>query len=235
MDLRKYREKIGFVRFHAIAFIALCIVFYAGYKFANVQNNNLQAEKRLLNKSLANLSDEFQKQQSELNMLKVELEIAQIANEQSQSNIKEGMNREQSLKEQISFYQRVMAPEMSQDGFVIEGVEVSPTLSENNYAIKLILLQYEDVKAVIKGTLKIRVHGSENGKVKSYDLTELLDEPKTSLAFAFKYFQVLETSITLPEGFSVSRFELSTDIYKYRKKRGSYSLTVSWSEAFSDV
>lgn len=234
MDLTKYREKLGFVRFYAVLLLVLCIMFFAGHEFANLEQDNLEAQNRLLNKSLKNLSAEYQKQQSELNMLKVELEIAQISNEQSQVNIKAGINREQSLKEQVSFYQRVLAPEMTQDGFVIERMEVAPTLSENNFKIKMVLLQHENIKAVIKGTLNIRVHGSENGKVESYDLTALQDAPKSSLDFAFKYFQVLETSITLPAGFTAEHFELSTDVYKYRKKRGSYSTVIQWSEAFSE-
>ncbi|MGB3724572.1 MAG: DUF6776 family protein [Glaciecola sp.] len=234
MNLRKYREKVGFVRFYVIALVSLCLMFYAGYEFAHIENDNLRAQNRLLNKSLTNLTGVHQKLQSELNMLKVELEIAQLANEQSQANIKVGINREQTLKEQISFYQRVLAPEMSQDGFVVERMEVVPTLSENNFALNLILLQHENIKAVIKGTINIRVFGSENGKAASYNIVDLQDEPKSSLDFAFKYFQVLATSITLPESFTPDRFEISTDIYKYRKKRGSYSTVIKWQDALSE-
>jgi len=234
LALLKYREKAGFVRFYAVLLLVLCIMFFAGHEFAKMKDDNLEAQNRLLNKSLQNLNKEYQKQQSELNMLKVELEIAQIANEQSQINIKSGINREQTLKEQVTFYQRVLAPEMTQDGFVVERMEVSPRLSNNNFAIKMVLLQHENIKAVIKGTLKVRVLGSENGKVKSYELSELQDEPKSSLDFAFKYFQVLETSITLPSGFTADRFELTTDVYKYRKKRGSYSTVIKWAEAYSE-
>lgn len=234
MDIRKYRNKIGFVRFYALALALMCGMFYAGYKFAHLENENVRAQNKLLNKSLSNLTDVHQKQQSELNMLKVELEIAQLANEQSQANIKQNIKTEQTLKEQISFYQRVLAPEKSQDGFVLERMEIVPTISKNNYAVKMILLQHENIKAVIKGTLSIRLFGSENGKVINYNIENMQDEPKTSLDFAFKYFQVVETSVTLPEGFTPERFEISTDIYKYRKKRGSYSTVIKWNDALSE-
>lgn len=234
MDLRKYRENLGFVRFYALALVILCLMFYGGYEFAHIENDNLKAQNRLLNKSLNNLTGVHQKLQSELNMMKVELEIAQLANEASQEDIKQSINREQDLKEQISFYQRVMAPEMSQDGFVVERIEVASTLSENNFSVKMILLQHENIKAVIKGTLTMRLFGSEGGKAVSYKVQDLQDSPKSSLEFAFKYFQVVETSVTLPPGFTPDRFEISTDIYKYRKKRGSYSTSVKWDEAYSE-
>lgn len=235
MDLRKYREKAGFVRYYLVFITIIVVVAYAGYEFAHVEKASLEADNRLLNKSLNNLSGEHQKLQSDYNILKVELEIAQLANEQSQVSIKDGINREQTLKEQISFYQRVLAPEMSQDGFVVERMEISPTVSENNYAVNMILLQHENIKAIVKGTLSIRVFGSQNGKAQSFDIQDLQDVPKSSLEFAFKYFQVVQTSITLPSDFTPDRFEINTDIYKYRKKRGSYSTTIKWQEAFSEA
>ena len=55
------------------------------------------------------------------------------------------------------------------------------------------------------------------------------------VAFAFKYFQVIETRVTLPDGFTPERFEISTDIYKYNKKRGNYSTAIKWQEAFTEA
>lgn len=235
LDLGPYRKKVGFFRFYLIVIIVLSAVFYLGYQVASARITKLETENAFLKNSVDNLSRENEKISSQYNVLKVELDIAQLANEQSQLGIKDGIIREQSLKEQVSFYQRVLAPELSQDGFTVERMEVSPTASENNYAIKMILLQDEDIKAVIKGELAITLHGSANGEPKSLNLVNIQDSPKTSLAFAFKYFQVIETRITLPEGFIPERFEFNTEIYKYRKRQGSYSNLISWSDAFSEI
>lgn len=235
MDLRKNRKKLGFIRFYTLLIVSAGLLFYAGFEFANMQNNQQHAQNRLLNKSLGNVSRENEKLQSQYNVLKVELEIAQLANERAQENNKEGINREQALKEQILFYQRVMAPEVTQDGFLVQRMEVTPSLSERNYVIKMILLQHENIKAVIKGELAIQVFGSADGKPAQFSIEALQDEPKASLAFGFKYFQVIETSITLPEGFLPERFEIDTDVYKYRKKRGSYSTAIKWQDAFTEA
>lgn len=235
MGLRKYRKKAGFVHYYLLVFLIFGISFYAGYEFAHVEKDSLEAKNRLINNSLNKLLGEHQTLQSQYNMLKVELEITQIANEQSQASIKDAINREQGLKEQISFYQRVLAPEESQDGFIVHRMEIIPTLSTNNFALKMILLQNENVKSFIKGTLNIRVFGSQNEKPVSYKIESLLDDPNSSLDFAFKYFQVVEARVTLPEGFTPDRFEINTDIYKNRKKRGAYSTVIKWQEALSEA
>lgn len=234
MDYKKYKQKVGFVRFYLIILGLLCLLFYAGYRFANLENQHLRAQVESFSNSLANLTKEHQQLESDFNKIRVELEISQLANEQSQADLKQAFVRESQLKEQISFYQRVMAPESSQDGFVIEGMEINPTASENNYSVKMILLQKKNIKAVIKGELKITVFGSTDGKASNYNFVVLQDEPKSSLAFSFKYFQLLETTITLPEGFIAERFDIRTDIYRYRKKRGTYKTTISWQDAIAE-
>jgi hypothetical protein len=235
LDLPKYREKIGFVRFYALVLFVLGITFYGGFEFANLHKNNLLSENKLLNKSLNNLTKVNEKLQSQNNVLKVELEIATLSNDKSQETIKQSVNREQALKEQVGFYQRVMAPEMSQDGFVLERMEITPTISERNYALKMILLQHENIKAVVKGKLDIKVFGSENGKPKNFNMNSLQDAAAPPLDFAFKYFQVIESSLTLPEGFIPNRFEIKAAVYKYNKKRGDYSTIIKWEDAFAEL
>lgn len=234
MELQKYRKKIGFVRFYAMLIVALSLALYTGYEFANIQKRDLLAQINIANKSLRNLTKEHERLQSEYNVLIVELDIAQLSNERSQSTIKESINREQALKDQVSFYQRVVAPELTQDGFVVQRMEITPMVSKRNFSIKMILLQQENVKAVMKGSLRIQMFGSAKGKPVNFPITDLQDEPKTALAFAFKYFQVIETSVTLPEGFTPERLEINTAIYKYNKKQGNYSTTIKWQEALTE-
>lgn len=234
MNLPEIKQQLGFVRYYLLVIFLIVLVFYAGHEFANKRNHLLVAKVELLEQSVDNLILENQSINSQLNITKVELEVASIANEKAQESIKGFMRVESELREQISFYQKVMAPEMTQDGFVIENAEISRNASNNNYTIKLMMLQHQNIKAVIKGTLNISLFGSLSGKPTSYKINELLEEPEQSLEFSFKYFEVMDIRVTLPEGFEPERIEISTDVYKYRRKRGSYSTEVSWKEAFVD-
>jgi hypothetical protein len=127
-----------------------------------------------------------------------------------------------------------MAPELTQDGFVVESVEILATASTNNYAISIMMLQRENIKAIIKGTLNISLQGSQNTVPIKYDLKEILDDKTEKMSFSFKYFQVLELRVTLPEDFTPEQIEIKTDIYKYKRKRGSYTRTIEWEEALSE-
>jgi len=234
LNLVEIKQQLGFVRYYLVILLVLAGTFYAGYEFANKHNHVLSAKVDLLEQSIENLIQENQNINSQLNVKKVELEVASIANEKAQESIHENRSIERELRQQISFYQKVMAPEMTQDGFVIESAEISSTSSNNNYAIRLMMLQHENIKAVIKGTLKVTVFGSLEGKPISYNINTLQDDQERKLDFSFKYFEVLEVRITLPEGFEPERLMISTDIYKYRRKRGSYQTEINWEKALVD-
>ena len=234
MKLSELRSQLGFVRYYlAVAFVLAC-VFYAGHEYADKKNHLLSAKIDVMQSSIDNLKLENQTLNSELNIKKVELEVASIANEQAQLSYKEFMRKDAELREQVSFYQKVMAPELSQDGFVVESVEILSTASANNYAISVMMLQRENIKSIIKGTLNISLQGSQNTVPIKYNLKELLDEKSKNMAFSFKYFQVLELRVTLPEDFIPEQIEIKTDIYKFKRKRGSYTRTIAWKEAFSE-
>ncbi|MDT0595498.1 DUF6776 family protein [Glaciecola petra] len=233
MNIKKQRDKLGFVGFYLTGLVVLVVFFIAGFWFADSLERATIEENKALKRSLANLRQAHQEAVSQLNTTQVELEVSQLTNEQTNNELSRRIENEQSLKEKISFYQRVLAPETTQDGFVVQRTEVVPTASENNYLVKMILLQHEDIKAVIRGQLDIVVSGSQDGRVSSINLSELENYSESALEFAFKYFQVLEINLTLPTNFKPEALEISTDVYKYKRKRGSYSTKITWSEAFS--
>jgi len=234
LKLSELRSQLGFVSYYlAVAFVLAC-VFYAGHEYADKNNHLLSAKIAMMQSSINNLKLENQSLNSQLNVKKVELEVASIAHEQAQLSYKEFIRKDAELREQISFYQKVMAPELTQDGFVVESVEIFSTASTNNYAISVMMLQRENIKTIIKGTLDITLQGSQNTAPVKYDLKELLDDKSENMAFSFKYFQVLELRVTLPEGFIPEQIEIETEIYKYKRKRGSYAQTIPWKEAFSE-
>lgn len=234
LKLKELRGQLGFLRFYLVAIFILSCIFYAGYEFAAKRHHLLSAELDVMQSSIDNLTDDNQSLNSELNVKKVELEVASIANEQAQISFKEFMLKEAELQEQISFYQKVMAPELTQDGFVVESVEVVPRASINNYVIKVMMLQRENIKAIIKGTLRVTLRGSQNQVPMKYNVKTVLDDKEQKLSFSFKYFQVLELRVTLPVDFIPEQIEINTDVYKFKRKRGSYKRSIEWAEAYSE-
>jgi hypothetical protein len=230
LKLSELRDQLGFVKFYLAVIFVLACLLYAGHEFADRKNHLLNSKIDVLLTSNENLAKENQALNSELNVKKVELEVASIANEQAQQSYKDLMAKNAELREQVSFYQKVMAPELSQEGFVVESVEVLSTASKDNYVMSIMMLQRENIKSIIKGTLKVTLHGSQNTVPIKYDLKKLLDDQEEKMAFSFKYFQVLNLQFTLPEDFIPEQIEIKTDIYKFKRKRGSYARTVQWLE-----
>lgn len=228
-------QSLGFMKFYALIFAVLGITFYLGYVLASWHIGSQDKEMKVMQQSMKNLASENQSLNSRINAMQIALDVANLSKQQNQVAMQEALSRESALKEQIGFYQRVMAPELTQDGFVVERMEIVKTPSNNNYAVSMILLQHEDIKATIKGDLEITITGSLRGSPQSFDLRVLQDEPKTPLKYGFRYFQVINTTITLPDNFAPQGFEISTDVYKYNRKRGRYNTSIDWREAFIEV
>jgi hypothetical protein len=233
LNLKELRQQSGFVKFYGGIALIVAVAFYGGYQYADKQNRSLSSQITVLESSLDNLVKENQALNSELNVKKVELEVASIANEQALIEQKEALVREDILKEKVSFYQKVMAPELTQDGFMIDSVEIVPTQSTNNFALNVMMVQRENIKSVIKGTFEISLLGSQNGVPQSYNLSSLLDNKEQKLNYSFRYFQVLEARVTLPEGFIPEKLNFKTDVYKYKKRRGSYEKNIAWNDALN--
>ena len=83
MKVKDLKQELGFVRFYGTVLIVIAISIYAGYEYADKRNNLLSEEIKVLKSSLDNLRSENQDLNSQLNVKKVELEVASIANEQA--------------------------------------------------------------------------------------------------------------------------------------------------------
>ena len=230
------KNKYGYLKFYALVFAALAFAFYAGLRFSEFQYTRLEQRIELLSNSMQSLHRENNEIAAQLNVKQVELEIASITNEQLRQSMQESVTTENELRQQISFYQKVMAPEMSQDGFFIENIEINATPSENNFAMNMMLLQHQNIKSTITGTLRINLVGSEKGKPRTVSLNSLFDNDQQQLRFSFKYFQIISTRFSLPADFVPEKITISTDVYKFKRKRGSYQRTFPWQvESFDNT
>ena len=124
-----------------------------------------------------------------------------------------------------------MAPEKTDEGFAIEGVEVFK-LSDNTYQLRLVLLQSKQQKAVINGSLDIAVVGQRNGEVitlKSGESSLLAEDIK----YRFRFFQAVNVTLTIEEDINPETISFSTTVYQYKTRKGNYEISVPWSEALS--
>ena len=209
--------------------MVIAATLYAGFFWGNAHYTQQQMTVSIHEKSIHNLKIENEQLTKNLNILGVELEVARLTEQQHYVEIGKSIDAQKDLRTQLAFYQQVMAPELKEQGFVIEGFNLESALSDNAYRFELVLMQQNKTKNILKGNLKVTLIGSENGNAKQYTLDSMLSGPEQkSLTFSFKYFQVIDGEIKLPEGFQPEQVSVHADIFQFKRKKGKLTTVFDW-------
>ena len=168
--------------------------------------------------------------------------VAELAKEQYNLTIERETVREMNdavlrlqselLEKQLAlrFYQKIMAPEFTTNGVNIEKVVIEVGVSARHFRFEVLLAQLEKRKRYIKGTLKLRLIGSESGKPVSLNLMTLTDVKK-DLAVNFRYFQHLKNDFLLPHNFIPEKLEVTIKMPRKKGQRvGNMTKQYSWNE-----
>jgi hypothetical protein len=207
----------------------IAAILYMGFFWGNAHYAQQQMTVSTHEKSIHNLKVENEQLTKNLNVLGVELEVARLTQQQHFVEIGKTIDVEKDLRTQLAFYQQVMAPELNEQGFLIDGFNIESALSENSYRFELVLMQQNKTKNTLKGNLKVTLLGSEAGKAKQYSIdTMLSDQEQKSLTFSFKYFQVVDGEIKLPEGFQPEQVSVHADIFQFKRKKGELTTVFDW-------
>lgn len=222
------KKRYGAFKFYLISLSALGFALYLGYVLGNDLSQAQQTEINTLNQTVENINAENNQLTKNLNILGVELEVQRLASQQAQTTIEEAMLDQAKLRKELAFYQKVMAPELKQDGFVIEAFNVAKAVSDNVYTFDLVLMQQDKIKTNIKGNLDVIIRGSQSGQVKELRLLDLMPQDSKPLVFSFKYFQVIEGQFELPVGFQAESIQVSSEVYQFKRKRGNLEASFDW-------
>tara|TARA_A200000113_G_scaffold160897_1_gene145609 strand:- start:3503 stop:4210 length:708 start_codon:yes stop_codon:yes gene_type:complete len=202
-----------------------------GYKIARMIDEGDSKKVQAQRETIAILSQENNVLTTKVNQLEVAVELASLESEKIVNTLREQKKEIEAQQELISFYERVMAPEKTEDGFAIEGVEVFK-LSDTTYQLRLVLLQSKQQKAVINGNLTIAVVGQRNGEpvtLKSGESNLLAEDVK----YRFRFFQAVNVTLTIDSDIDVESVQFATTVYQYKTRKGTHEMSVPWSEALS--
>ncbi len=234
MKLAELQKNVGGYRFSLLLITIMLAMVFFGYQLAGYQHKQntlayenatttaqmLKAENDILNLRVSRLEVE----------LALEKNVTSAAHQQRQ----EAISTVRRLEEQLAFYQNVMAPELTQDGFLVDGLQVVAAASERFYRLSLVLLQQRQNKAIVKGDLFIRIKGSQDGKPAVIEPGQPQFLPEGPVVYRFKYFQTVNVSFQLPENFVPEFIEFASEVYQYTTKRGDYMRRFPWSQVFDE-
>ncbi len=211
----------------------MAMFFYLGKSHQSLQLDHLKLEREtlisLINE-LENLNHKLVQKNAHLEgASKIERDAYQLANQ-------ELVRLQQELlaqKEELVFYRGIVSPKDAALAVNLQSFEVRKKNSQNQYSYKMILTKSGKSTKKIYGGADIVIRGENAGSVSELDLTDLrLENPGKDTKFAFRYFQVFEGDIALPEGFKP--FEVEIGIKPTTKKVKSFSETISWTRVLSE-
>lgn len=230
MNLHDIHRKFGTSGLVVSVLLGLLMMLFFGYQLAlfNMKQSSLRADAQ--RETLDAIKNENNALRETLNQRTAALELAKMDIEQTEDVVRALEQEMVGLRNQLGFYQRVMAPEMTQDGFFVDGVAVSPTVEADHFRLQFVLLQQRNNKAVIKGDLLISVTGFLDGEphtIKAGQGEFLSEGP---IVYRFKFFQNVDVGFTLPDNFTPTSLNFATTVYQYTTRRGYYEKTLLWQD-----
>lgn len=231
MTTDQLKEVLGNYKWTLLVALIMFAMVGFGYKLARIIDEGDSKKVQAQQETIAILSEENHALTTKVNQLEVAMELATLETESITNTLGEQKKELEAQQELLSFYERVVAPEKTDEGFAIEGVEIFK-LSDNTYQLRLVLLQSKQQKAVINGSLDIAVVGQRNGEaitLKSGESSLLAEDIK----YRFRFFQAVNVTLTIEEDINPESISFSTTVYQYKTRKGNYEISVPWNEALS--
>lgn len=167
--------------------------------------------------------------QQRVTTLQMSDRISRQANRELQQTLAEREEEVAGLRADVAFYERLVGSTGQRKGLSVHDVELRRD-SDGSWRYTAMLTQNLNRGAVSKGGLTLSVEGTRNGKLTRLAWADLLQNPNAPpQRFEFRYFERLEGSLVLPQGFVPGRViaQIKAD------RGGTAKQAFPWAEATS--
>jgi hypothetical protein len=221
----------------ALASTLLAVVAgWIGYGFGQRSAGHYaaaEAEKRAV------MQDQVEKLEfnnKRLNAQVGELEMARRLDRDAYGQIEATLGDLQSQlarqSDDLAFYRSIVSPADGIQGLRIQRFEVLPGEEPRQVQLKLTLVQAMRHESIVAGLAQITLVGVKGDAPARFSVGDLLGKPRAELPFSFRYFQTIEQTVVLPEGFE----PFETDVRVHSSKlRAPVQQTFAWKVAGQPV
>ena len=211
----------------------MVVIFYLGEGYQAHELERLKLEREALVSRIGELESRnhqlVQKNAHLEGSSKIEHEAYELSNRQLVKLQQELL----AQKEELVFYQGIVSPKDAALSVNLQSFEMRKKNNQNQYSYKMILTKRGKSTKKVKGGTSVLIRGESGGSVSEFKISELaLEKPVKDTKFSFRYFQVFEGDIALPDGFVP--FEVEIGIKPTTKKVKSFSETISWTRVLSE-
>jgi hypothetical protein len=164
------------------------------------------AEKRL--KSLQEERDELRR---ELNRLQRESEMDQIAIKALKEQIKQYQTERLEMEEELAFLRGIVSDTPDKSGLRVQKFKLTPGLEKDQFDYQFSVSKVINSETTAKGKILISVEGLQKDQAVTLNLKDLTGGKKKNHKMRFRFFQNVEGTLTLPEGFVPAKIVIELD------------------------
>jgi len=165
-------------------------------------------------------NERLQLQNQRLNAQVAELEMARRLDRDAYGQVESTLGDLQSRlarqSDDLAFYRSIVAPADGIQGLRIQRFEVLPGAETRQVQLKLTLVQAMRHESVVSGLAQVTLVGMQGDVPARFAVGELIGKPRAQLPFSFRYFQTVEQTVTLPEGFDPYEVDVRLQSSKLR-------------------
>lgn len=129
-------------------------------------------------------------------------QIARMANENVQVALTDKEAELARLRRDLALFERLFGPDVERQGLSVQEVSVQPSSNGDSVRFSVIATRTREVRGNQTGRLTLSVEGQHEGRLQRLDWADLAPtDSEQGLDYDFRYFQRIEGSFLLPEGF----------------------------------
>ncbi len=151
--------------------------------------------------SVSNVADRTEQLSQELAVAQRARQVSENALQALKQSVFELDQQMVDQREEVSFYQRLLDAGGSVRGLAVHEFQLAPTTSPRVFRYRLVLTQNLKKTRRVEGSVTLSVTGISDDRAVKLGASALGVSPPLQ-AFEFKYYQQLQGTLTLPEGFS---------------------------------
>ena len=191
---------------------------------------------RAMKSELPRLQEELGSLESELEVQRTQRQVSEQALEMVRREIAEQKEQISSLEEGLQFYRSLMAPGEIAQGLSLRPLELVPLEQPGHFSYRIVAQQEARKHSQLKGKLSVEVNGVLAEQQVSYQLAELSDDLEgAEVTLRFRYFQSIEGTLVLPEGFEPRSVSLVATATTPRKMEAREEFPWQLKEKFTHV
>lgn len=136
-------------------------------------------------------------------------QISRNANTELQSTLADRDEEIEALRADVAFYERLVGATAQRRGLNVHDIQFSPEVG-GTWRFTATVTQNLNRGAISQGSMRFSVEGISAGRLKTVPWESLVQKAEMNgKNYSFRYFQEIEGSILLPEGFTPQRVKVT--------------------------